>query len=111
MRTPDHFAASTPATDRADAQRRAEDARRERTRFRRALRCNLLLNAAWSWTFFQSKNPPLATANAALLAVSSGDLASRADRQGHRYGIPLFVYAAWCGFATVLSWRIWRLNH
>jgi benzodiazapine receptor len=108
--TPDHVVVPTPAADREAAVRQEKDARRERSGYRHALRRNLLLNAAWTWTFFQGKNPPLATANAAALALSSAGLARRAGRQGRRYGFALSLYAAWCTFATLLSWRIWKLN-
>ena len=47
---------------------------------------------------------------AAALAVSSADLARRAADADPKLGAALAPYPLWCGFATVLSGDIWRLN-
>jgi tryptophan-rich sensory protein len=86
-----------------------EDAARGRA-FRTALAANLVLNASWTWTFFRGHRLPAATAVAGALAVSSADLARRAGTTSPAAGWALAPYAAWCGFATVLSGAIWRRN-
>jgi tryptophan-rich sensory protein len=60
--------------------------------------------------FFRAKNPPLAVAGALALASSSADVARRAAAAGPGKAIGLGAYAAWCGFATLLSAEIARLN-
>ncbi len=72
-------------------------------RFERALAANLSLNASWSGVFFRGHAPVPATLVAALLALSSADLARRAAPYGPGKAAALGAYAAWCGFATVLS--------
>ena len=84
--------------------------REQAASFRRALALNLVLNAAWSGLFFRAKNPPLAVAGALALASSSADVARRAAAAGPGKAIGLGAYAAWCGFATLLSAEIARLN-
>ena len=78
--------------------------------FERALWTNLALNASWSWVFFRAHRLPLAVVVAAVLAVSSADLARRAYRADPKAAAALTPYAAWCGFATVLTAAIWRRN-
>ncbi|MGO4186575.1 TspO/MBR family protein [Pseudarthrobacter sp. TAF60_1] len=78
--------------------------------YRGALATNLILNATWSWLFWRSKRPWLAAAECAVLAASSADLVRRTYRLNQRAGVSLAPYAAWCGFATVLSTAIARLN-
>ncbi|MEL4358468.1 MULTISPECIES: TspO/MBR family protein [unclassified Luteococcus] len=86
------------------------DRQQEATGFRRAFVANLVLNQGWSWTFFRSHRLGLATANAALLAASSIDLARRAERASEGKGAELAPYAAWCSFATLLTASIARRN-
>ncbi|MCD6640632.1 MAG: tryptophan-rich sensory protein, partial [Nocardioides sp.] len=74
----------------------------------RALGANLLLNAGWSVLFWRLRSPALATLGAAALTASSADLARRAGSPGRARA--LVPYAAWCGFATVLSGEIARRN-
>ncbi|EMY36061.1 tryptophan-rich sensory protein [Arthrobacter crystallopoietes BAB-32] len=83
---------------------------RERRRYLRALTANLLLNAGWSWLFWRSRRPWIAAAECALLTASSVDLARRTARIEPRSGAALVPYALWCGFATVLTTAIARLN-
>jgi tryptophan-rich sensory protein len=78
--------------------------------FRVALAANLALNASWTWTFFRGHHLPAATVVAGTLAVSSADLARRAASVSRPAAYALAPYAAWCGFATVLSDAIWRRN-
>lgn len=98
-------AATSAITDLEEAD---EPARASGVRW--ALAGNLVLNAAWSGLFFRARNLPLATAGAAVLAVSSADLARRAGAAGPGKAIALGAYAAWCSFATLLSGEIARRN-
>lgn len=82
----------------------------EAAAFERALAINLGLNAGWSVLFWRSRRLDLATAEAALLAASSVDLARRAWKVDKRHGLALAPYAAWCSFATVLTAEINRRN-
>lgn len=75
-----------------------------------ALAANLALNTAWSWLFFRAHRAGLATAECAILAVSSADLARRVGSVDRRAGWALAPYAAWCGFATMLSGSVAWLN-
>jgi tryptophan-rich sensory protein len=80
------------------------------TEFGQALAVNLVLNQAWSWTFFKAHKLGPATVVAGLLAGSSIDLSRRARRAGRGKAAALAPYAAWCGFATALTAAIWRRN-
>ncbi len=75
-----------------------------------ALGANLALNAGWSWVFFRMHKLGPASLAAAVLAVSSADLARRAADADPKFGVALAPYPLWCGFATVMSTDIWRLN-
>ena len=75
-----------------------------------ALGTNLVLNAGWSWVFFKRNKLGPSVVAAAALAVSSADLARRAADADPKLGAALAPYPLWCGFATVLSGDIWRLN-
>ncbi|HET7477350.1 MAG TPA: TspO/MBR family protein [Dermatophilaceae bacterium] len=80
------------------------------TAYRRALGLNLLLNTGWSVVFFRLHRVGAAVAAAAALTASSADLARRTYAADRRAGLAIAPYAAWCGFATVLSAAIWRRN-
>lgn len=98
-------------TELAEQQRRGwADAERQERAYRRALTLNLLLNAGWSYTFFAKKDTGSATLVATALTVSSADLIRRAGSAGRGQALALVPYAAWCGFATVLSAKIHQLN-
>ena len=86
------------------------DRAEEPAAFERALAGNLALNAAWTWIFFRARAPRAATAECAVLALSSADLARRAYAVDRRAGLALVPYAAWTAFATVLSAAVARLN-
>ncbi len=75
-----------------------------------ALGLNLVLNAGWSWVFFNRHRPGLAALTAGALTASSLDLTRRAVQTRGVRGGPLAAYPAWCAFATVLSTHIWWLN-
>lgn len=97
---------SAVAIDRFRATGHPEKARRYTT----ALGINLVLNAAWSWMFFHHHKLGASALGAAALTASSADLARRAAEADPRAGVALAPYPLWCGFATVLSTHIWRLN-
>lgn len=99
------------ATSAAAITRFREEGRPEKARaYTVALGANLALNAGWSWIFFKMHKLGPSTAAAALLAASSADLARRAADADPKLGAALLPYPLWCGFATVLSADIWRLN-
>lgn len=75
-----------------------------------ALAVNLVLNAGWSWLFFRYHKLGASAIGAAALTASSADLARRAADAKPAAGAALSAYPLWCGFATVLSTHIWRLN-
>jgi tryptophan-rich sensory protein len=78
--------------------------------YTQALAANLVLNAGWSWVFFNRHKLGAAAALAGALTVSSADLARRAAAVNAPAGAALTPYPLWCAFATVLSTRIWLLN-
>ncbi len=88
-------------TDGDDAKARA---------FIGALGVNLVLNASWSWIFFNKHKLGLSALAAGALAASSADLVRRAADADPKLGAALVPYPLWCGFATVMSAEIWRLN-
>jgi|KBSMisStaDraftv2_1062788.scaffolds.fasta_scaffold616115_1 hypothetical protein len=75
-----------------------------------ALALNLLLNAGWSWLFFNRRKLGASAVAAAALTASSADLKRRAVEVRLNRGAPLVPYPLWCAFATLLSARIWMLN-
>jgi len=87
-----------------------EDAIEERKSFKKALGVNLALNAGWSVLFWQARSPRAAAYEAAVLALSSADLARRARRVSVGAGAALVPYVAWTAFATVLTVDIARRN-
>ena len=82
----------------------------EAASYRRALWANLVLNTAWSVIFWRVRRPRLAAAEAAVLAVSSADLARRAGKAGGRTRWTLMPYPVWTAFAAALSTSIARRN-
>jgi tryptophan-rich sensory protein len=75
-----------------------------------ALGVNLVLNASWSWIFFNKHKLGLSAVAAGALAASSADLVRRAADADPKLGAVLAPYPLWCSFATVMSAEIWRLN-
>ena len=78
--------------------------------YTRALAANLVLNAGWSWVFFNRRKLGAAALLSGALTVSSADLARRAAAVNAPAGAALAAYPLWCAFATALSTRIWQLN-
>lgn len=75
-----------------------------------ALAVNLVLNASWTWLFFNRHWLGISSLVAAMLAGSSADLTRRAIGVRGARAVPLAAYPAWCAFATVLSSTIWWRN-
>lgn len=75
-----------------------------------ALLANLVLNAGWSWLFFSRHKLGASAVAAAALTASSADLVRRTAAANAGAGSALAAYPLWCGFATVMSTDIWRLN-
>ncbi|QMS56215.1 tryptophan-rich sensory protein [Kocuria varians] len=75
-----------------------------------ALGTNLVLNAGWSVLFFDRKRLTAASVEAGLLALSTADLVRRSAAVSPEKGVVLSPYAAWTGFAAVLSTTIRALN-
>ena len=76
----------------------------------RALAVNMGVNTLWSAVFFRAHRPGAATVVAAALTVSSADLVRRVAPSGRGRAVALAAYPVWCGFATVLSAAVKRLN-
>ncbi|GAA2734326.1 hypothetical protein GCM10009867_14200 [Pedococcus aerophilus] len=83
---------------------------KEAKELEQALALNMALNTAWTGLFFRARRPWLATAECAVLTLSSADLARRAGAAGRGKAVAIGAYAAWCGFATVLSGTIAHRN-
>ena len=60
--------------------------------------------------FFNRRKLGASAVVAAALTASSADLTRRAVEVRSNRGVPLVLYPLWCGFATMLSTRIWMLN-
>ena len=102
----DIAAVSASTVDQLTDERRHEKARA----YRSALALNLLLNSSWTWLFFNRRKLGASAVAAAALSASSADLTRRAIATRPNRGGPLVLYPLWCGFATLLSMRIWVLN-
>jgi tryptophan-rich sensory protein len=68
------------------------------------------LNAAWTPLFTRARRLDLATADCAALTAVNAALVASAWRVSRPAGLLLLPYLAWTGFATFLSWTIFRLN-
>jgi tryptophan-rich sensory protein len=97
---------SAGAIDDLNEQGRSDEAKT----YSALLALNLILNAGWSWLFFDRRRIGTSAIAAAALAASSADLTRRAvGVSGAPAGV-LGLYPMWCAFATLLSTRIWWLN-
>jgi translocator protein len=92
----------------SDLERRGQ--RREQRAYIVALATNLVLNASWSWLFFNRRRLGTSAVAAGVLAVSSADLVRRSVAVRGAKAAPIAAYAAWTAFATALSTHIWVLN-
>ncbi|MGE3268546.1 MAG: TspO/MBR family protein [Chloroflexota bacterium] len=70
----------------------------------------LLLNAAWSATFFGAKSPGGGLAVISLLVPSIATTAALSAKVSKPAGLLLLPYLAWTSFAAALNTRIWQLN-
>lgn len=70
----------------------------------------LVVNALWSWLFFAWRQGALAFVEVlVLLALIAGTLVAfwRVRRLAAALLVP---YIGWVGFASVLTWSVWRSN-
>ena len=100
--------AATSAATLDDLAERGQD--QQRRAYTVALATNLVLNASWSWLFFNQRRLGTSAIAAAVLAASSADLTRRSIAVRGAKAAPLAAYPAWCAFATALSTHIWALN-
>lgn len=71
---------------------------------------NAVLNAGWTWLFFQAEAPVAAGVEiVALLAVIAA-LIALTWRPLPSAAVALLPYAAWVGFAAALTWTIAARN-
>ena len=64
------------------------------------LALNLVLNASWSWLFFNRRLLGTSAIAAAALTASSADLTRRSVAERGPSAAPLALYPLWCAFAT-----------
>ena len=69
------------------------------------LAANLVLNASWTWLFFNRRRLGAAAVAAGVLTASSADLTRRAVDARGSVGRRAWSYPLWCAFATLLSTR------
>ena len=69
-----------------------------------------LLNAAWTPLFTRARRLDLATVDCAALTAVNAGLVASSLRTSRVAGLLLFPYLVWTGFATFLSWTLYRLN-
>ena len=70
----------------------------------------LALNFAWSFLFFGLRAPAVALAEILVLVVALAATLVASWRVDRIAGLLLAPYLAWVGFATLLTFEIWRLN-
>ena len=70
----------------------------------------LALNALWSWLFFRWKLGALALAEVVVLWLLIAATLVAFWRMRKAAGALLLPYLLWVGFATALSYSVWRLN-
>lgn len=70
----------------------------------------LAVNALWSWLFFAWNLGALAFADVLLLLVLIAATIAAFWRASRLAAALLVPYLLWVGFATVLTWMVWRGN-
>lgn len=91
-----------------DRARAAGDDRAAR-RISAAFGVNMALNAGWNVVFFRAHRPWAALVEICVLAASVLDLAHQVNAQSPRAGRAMLAYAAWTGFAGLLTAAIaWK---
>jgi benzodiazapine receptor len=71
----------------------------------------LLLNAAWTWTFFKLHRPGMALADILALLLVILAMLSLFWVFDPLAAALLLPNVAWVSFAAFLTWTIWRMNH
>lgn len=70
----------------------------------------LAVNALWSWLFFAWHMGALATADALLLLALIAATVAAFWRASRLAALLLLPYLAWVGFASMLTWAVWKDN-
>lgn len=70
----------------------------------------LVANALWSWLFFAWHRGALAMAEILVLLVLIAATAVAFWRTRRVAGLLLVPYLLWVGFASLLTWTLWRSN-
>lgn len=70
----------------------------------------LAVNALWSWLFFRWHLGAAAFAGAVVLLVVLALTVKAFWRVSQLAALLLLPYFGWVGFATALTWIIWRMN-
>ena len=70
----------------------------------------LIANALWSWLFFAWHQGALAFAEVLVLWCLIVATVVSFQRIRTLAGVLLYPYLAWCTFAAVLTFAVWRLN-
>jgi tryptophan-rich sensory protein len=70
----------------------------------------LVLNALWSWLFFAWRMGAAAFGEIVLLGLLIAATLAAFWRIDRLAGALLLPYLAWVGFATALTWAVWRAN-
>jgi tryptophan-rich sensory protein len=72
--------------------------------------CQLALNALWPWLFFRWRLGGVALAEIVLLLVVLLFTILVFARIHRLAALLLLPYLAWVGYATALTWSVWRRN-
>jgi benzodiazapine receptor len=70
----------------------------------------LALNTAWSWLFFDRKQPGLAFVEVVLLWLAILATVLAFLRVRRVAGLLLVPYLRWVSYASALNFRLWQLN-
>jgi tryptophan-rich sensory protein len=70
----------------------------------------LAANALWSWLFFAWHRGALAAAEVLVLLALIAWTIAAFRRVSRPAALLLLPYLAWVGFASVLTWSVWRRN-
>ena len=70
----------------------------------------LAVNALWSWLFFRWRTCALAFLDTVLLLLLLVATIAAFWRIRPLAGVLLLPYLGWVGFATALTWAVWRSN-
>jgi benzodiazapine receptor len=70
----------------------------------------LCANALWSWLFFAWRDGALAFAEVLVLLALIAATIAGFWRIRRLAGVLMLPYLAWVGFASALTWSVWRSN-